>query len=163
MAKKLPLRALSLITLAVVGALAAFIVYVPSITSQEVGRVSSPDGTVDAVLLEVPRDAAGMRSYKVCLRRPNGLPTAAAACKEIVYLAGVSTSDVSQPVKLVWTAPRQLEVRYATATSVHIYKPVFTWRTCWLGPCGSYASNLPILISAVQTNNSTANKSDGGH
>jgi hypothetical protein len=134
--------------LSIAGLLVALISYVPKFSGHEVRRAPSPDGSVDAVLIEVPRDAAGAHSYKVCFYRPNDHTTTTASCNEIAYLAGVGAT---QPVELIWTAPRQLEIRYVNATSIQIYKAKFIWRRCWLGPCiGRYGSNLPIAIRAVQ-------------
>src|SRR5579862_1168579 len=132
--------------------LAAFLVCTRRVSSYEVSRVHSPDGTTDAVLVAIPRDAAGARSYKVCFQRPNGLRLNPTNCNEIAYLAGVSASGVSKTVSLVWTAPSQLEIRYASATSIHVYKPVFVWGAPHLGAkSGPYGVGLPIFTRAVPT------------
>jgi hypothetical protein len=147
MAKNSPRRAPWLISIGIAGLFVLFVVYVPKFSGNEVKRSPSPDGAVDAVLIEVPRDAAGAHSYKVCFYRPNDRVTTAAACNQIAYLAGVSGP---QPVELVWTAPRQLEIRYVKATSVHVYKPAFIGRHCWMGPCLGGYSNFPIITRMVQ-------------
>ena len=151
MAKNSPPRALWLIALGVAGLLLAVGWYVPRNASHEVATVGSPDGTGEAVLLEVRGPPGATNGYKVCLRRPDGLPASGRNCTEVAYLAGVSGAT-GQPVDLVWISPTQLEIRYVNATSVHIYKPAFVWSVCRLGPCPSrYGFDLPISIRAVQS------------
>jgi hypothetical protein len=124
--------------------LAALALDHPKIQSHEIARQPSPDGRAEAVLIEIPRDAGGAHSYKVCLQRANGLPLALSDCGEIAYLAGVSTDSVSQPVTLVWTASSQLEIHYVKATSVHVYKSAVV-----LGS-RRYPIDTPIFIRTVQ-------------
>jgi len=136
-------KLLWLIGLLVIGLVAAFFVYRPKIPSHEAVTQRSPDDSAEAVLIEVPRDALGARSYKVCLRRANRLPLALANCPEVAYLAGVSTNRVPQPVTLTWTSPSELEIRYLSATSIHIYKTAVV-----LGS-KRYATGSPIFIRLV--------------
>jgi hypothetical protein len=131
---------LVVIAILVIGLLAALLLHAPEIASYEIARQRSPDGIADAVIIEIPRDAAGAHSYKVCLEGA-GQVQVAARCREVAYLAGVHAEGVSYPVSLIWTASRQLEIRYANATSVHIYKPVVDWGS--MRPA--------ILIRAVRT------------
>jgi hypothetical protein len=120
-------RVVWLIAFLAIGLLGALFVYVPRIQSHEIARQRSPDGAGDAVLIEVPRDAAGFHSYRVCMRQVTGLSPALANCREVAYLGGVSGEGGSPPVTLIWTTSSQLEIRYVNATSIHVYQPVFTW------------------------------------
>lgn len=139
-------RTIWVVPLLITGLLGALLVYVPRIESHEITRQRSPDGRTDAVLMEVPRDAADAHSYRVCLQGAGGIQPTAATCREVAYLAGVSSDGGSQPIALVWKASSQLEIRYANASSVHIYKPVFMWGDRSLPD----TSRLPILVRAVQ-------------
>lgn len=136
---------LFLVVLLGIGLLAALLQYNPKIPSHEIARQQSPDGLAEAVLIEVPRDAAGAHSYKACVQLTNGLPLALSDCREIVYLAGVSSDRVSQPVTLVWKSSSELEIRYVSATSVHVHKPAAV-----LGS-QRYPRNAPIFVRAVPT------------
>jgi hypothetical protein len=156
--------ALLLAAVLVISAIAAFLFYVPGPTGYEVMRQRSPDGTADAVLLEIRNPPAGTHSYRVCLHRPNGIAVTASNCREVAYIGGVSSNGVSQPVRLVWTAPSQLEIHYTSATSIHIYKPVFVWGSTGLGAAASrYGISLPIFIRAVQTGDAAGQGSVSAH
>jgi hypothetical protein len=111
----------------------------------EVARERSPDGAFDAFLLEIDKDSEEGHSYRVCLRPPKNFARVTLAnCDEIAYVGGVSGIGGGPPVTLVWIAPSQLEIRYANATAIHIYKPVFVWGR------GLYR-RLPVFTTAVQT------------
>jgi hypothetical protein len=142
-------RLVWLIALAAVALLGALFVNGRKIQSYEINRQRSPDGTADAVLMEVPHDAAGARSYRVCMQPPSATKLTVVNCREIAYLGGVSDDGVSKPVILVWTTSSQLEIRYLNANSVHIYQPVFAWGS----GRGKYRAgvNPVIFIKAVQT------------
>jgi len=133
-----------------VGLLVALFAYVPRIQSHEIARQRSPDGAADAVLLEVSRDDAEGHAYKVCIQQASEPKVhALLACPEVAYLGGVSGDGASQlPVTLVWSSSSQLEIRYANATSVHVYQPIFTW-----GSSRYYRriGRPAVLIKAVQT------------
>ena len=68
-----------LVVLLAIGFLAVFLLYVPKSRSHEIARERSPDGTGDAVLLEVALDATGSHGYRVCMQRKrltkHGLPS----------------------------------------------------------------------------------------
>src|SRR5262249_42648677 len=93
----------------------------PKAARFEVSRVVSAEARAAAVLMEVPRDAAGARSFKVCLQRPSSPPHRPVFCNEVAYLAGAQGPGSEPPVRLVWTTPFALEIRYVAATSVHVY------------------------------------------
>lgn len=131
-----------------IGLIAALLVYVPRIQSHEVARQRSPDGATDAVLMDVPHDAAGAHSYRVCLQlRTSGLKPALLDCREVAYLSGVSGDRGSQPVMLVWPSSAQLEIRYANATSARVSQPVLTWGS---PRSPTRIGTRVILIRAVQ-------------
>lgn len=136
---------LFLIALLGIGLLAVLLLFNPKIPSRESARQRSPDGRAVAVLIDVPRDAGGAHSYKVCLQLVNGLPLALSDCREVVYLVGVASHGVSQPVSLVWTTASQLEIRYVSATSVHVYRSAVV-----LGS-RRFPINTPIHIRAVRS------------
>lgn len=97
-----------------------------TVQSTEISSALSPDGVAYAVLLEIPRDAHGVHSAKVCLRqstRPYGQST----CTSIAYLSGVPASDRHLGIRLVWKSPTELEIRYREAAAVYLYYPIFAW------------------------------------
>jgi hypothetical protein len=137
-----------LVVFIVLGLLGALFLYVPKIQSYEIARQPSPDGMGDAILMEVPRDAAGSHSYRVCMQRPGGIKLAPINCREVAFLGGVSGGNGSLPVRLIWNGSSLLEIRYVNATSVHVYQPVFTWGSA-RSPT-RIASRRAILIQPVQ-------------
>jgi hypothetical protein len=140
-----------LIAVLFIGLLVALSAYIPRIRSYEVARQRSPDGGANAVLIEVPHDAAGAHSYKVCMQMGANTQTTAGYCsREVAYLAGVNTDGNSRPVTLVWTAPSQLEIRYTNASSVHIYQPIVVWGSRY-PPASRVGANAAIFVRAVQT------------
>jgi hypothetical protein len=150
-----------LFPLAALAVLAAFITYVQKIPSHEVRRSPSPDGNTVAVLVEVGKEGLDVQNYRVCLQRP-GLTTALVGCREVAYLAGVGHSSSQPPVELAWTAPSQLEIRYPSATSIHIHKPVFVWGSRRFYP-SRYGIGLPIFIKAVQSGEAPSDVSASSH
>jgi hypothetical protein len=128
----------------IVFVLSAIIAYRSNMVSYEVLRKGSPDGKTEAILLEVPRDAAGAHSYKVCLQRGAGGRVTATSCREIAYLAGVTSIGTTRPVDLVWKDASRLEIHYGSAVSVHMYQRVVVW-----GSTRSTGS-LSIFTSAVR-------------
>ncbi len=121
----------------------------PRSISREFGRSRSPSGRVDAVLVEVGTESGEIRGYRVCMAPPQTL-FRPAYCNEVAWLAGVIGYSPQAPVRLVWVAPAELEIRYRSARAVHVYKPVFSFGTGRYG--GAVAgSNLPSLVKAVQT------------
>jgi hypothetical protein len=118
--------------------------------SHEVAMVRSPDGKYDAILLELDPNSKEGHRYRVCMRTPER------NCNEIAYLSGVSSIGGGPPVSLVWTSPSQLEIRYANANSIHIYKPVFVWGN------GQYR-RPPIFTTAVQTGPQLRDVQVSGH
>ena len=121
----------------------------PRAISREFGRSRSPNGRVDAVLVEVGTETGEIRGYRVCMARPQAL-LRPAYCNEVAWLAGVTGYSPQAPVRLVWVAPAELEIRYRSARAVHIYKPVYSFGTGRYGWAVA-GSNLPWLVKAVQT------------
>jgi hypothetical protein len=125
--------------------------------SHEVAMVRSPDGKFDAILLELDPNSEEGHRYRVCMQTPiNSVRVELGNCNEIAYLSGVSSIGGGPPVSLVWTSPSQLEIRYANANSIHIYKPVFVWGS------GRYR-RLPIFTTAVQTGPQLRDVQGSGH
>jgi len=133
-----------LIVVALFVLLLALFVYLPRPpASREVAREHSPNGRMDAVLMEVSREAAGTRSYKVCLQAWNNRQSQQGYCaRELAYLGGVKVAT-SQPVSLVWTAPSDLEIRYTSAAHVHLYQPV-------IASGSRYSARSAIVVRLVQ-------------
>jgi hypothetical protein len=100
---------------------------------------------MDAVLMEIPQDAAGAHSYKVCLQAWNTSHSQPGYCykDEVAYLAGVRGGS-SRPVALVWTTPSDLEIRYTNAASVHLYRPI-------VATGSRYGARPVITVRLVQT------------
>jgi len=137
-----------LIAAALIGVVALLLAYLPRVSSHEVDRQSSPDGRAVALLLEVPRDAAGAHSYKVCLQWTTALPPQAGDCgREVAYLAGIPADGAARPVTLLWTTDSQLEIRYGEARTVDVYQPMVVWGSRY----ARFARKPAILVRAVQT------------
>jgi hypothetical protein len=143
--------------LALVLALLIICAYPLNIESHETARKRSPDGSTDAVLMEIPHDAAGAHSYKVCFQRSARVNVAASSCTEIAYLSGVNGDPSSQPVTLVWTETSHLEIRYTNASSVHLYNPVYARRA------SRYSFKAPIFTKAVQVASASNQVLDSEH
>lgn len=123
-----------------------------TVQSAEIADARSPDGAVDAVLLDVPRDAHGAHSAKVCLRRSatptNGQPS----CNGIAYLSGVPASDRELGIGLEWRSSTELEIRYREATEVYLYHPTFVWPNVRTRSFRPAQSLMPIQVKLVRTN-----------
>ena len=114
--------------------------------AREVARNHSPNGLWDAVLLEIPVDAAGRRGIQVCLESTRIATSVAFRCAEVAYLSGLAEDSTS--VYTFWKTPTDLQVHYSHAAAVHLYRPVFS--------LGSYrggrytARDAPIVIRLVK-------------
>lgn len=162
MVKNLKPRAFTLIGILALALVIGVLAVTPQVPSSEASRTSSPDGTIVAGLMQTPADANGARGFKGCFQRPGSSSPTTATCNEVAYLAGVVAGGSAVPVSLVWPTPSEFEIRYANATSVHIYKPVFTWGSVRLNRGGSrYGSRLPIFVKAVQTAHESPQDSTG--
>lgn len=154
MVKNLRSRGFWLLAFLVVGVIGAIASFVPKVSTREVGSVRSPDGSTEAVLIAI--DASGVHNYRVCFKRPNATSLNSSSCRDIAYLGGVSSVGSSQPVTLIWTSPSQLEVRYASASSVHVYTPVFVWGSTRPGSAmGRSGYGLLIFTRLVPTKTET--------
>ena len=138
-----------LLALLLIGVVVVLVAYLPRKSSGfEVARQRSPDGWAQATLMEVPEDAADAHSYKVCVQLGTSPQTRPGYCyREVAYLAGVPNDGGSRPVALVWTTASQLEIRYTSARSVHIYQPVLVWGSRY----APSASKPAIIVRAVQS------------
>jgi hypothetical protein len=149
MAKTLRPYRLALMLLIFIGVLIGLGLLKPKTSTRQVSDARSPDGTTVAVLWQISRLGADTRGYEVCLQRPAAPPTTAVACHEVAYLGGVSDLNSQDPVHLLWSSPRQLEIHFQNASSVHVYQPVFVWGHSR----GSLqvGTSVPILVKAVRT------------
>jgi hypothetical protein len=124
-----------------------------TIQSAEISAARSPDGAADAVLLDVPRDAHGAHSAKVCLRRSATPTYGQSSCTGIAYLSGVPASDRELGIHLEWQSSTELEIRYREATAVYLYYPTFIWPNVGSRTFRHYAQSLmPIHARLVHTN-----------
>ena len=107
--------------------LLAFLTSRLTIQSAEISAARSPDGASDAVLLDVPRDAHGAHSARVCLRRLSTSFYGKSGCTGIAYLSGVPATDRQLGIHLEWQSSTELEIQYRKATAVYLYYPTFFW------------------------------------
>lgn len=124
-----------------------------TVQSAEIAGARSPDGAADAVLLDVPRDAHGAHSARVCLRRSTTPAYGQSNCTAIAYLSGVPTSDRELGIHLEWQSSTELEIQYRDATAVYLYYPTFIWPNVGSRTFSHYAQSLtPIHARLVHTN-----------
>jgi hypothetical protein len=114
--------------------------------ASEVARNHSPNGLWDAVLLEIPMDAAGRRGIRVCLESKRFATSAAYGCAEVAYLSGVGENSTS--VYTIWNTSTDLRIHYSRAVAVHLYRSVYS-PGGYRG--GQYAArDAPIVIRLVK-------------
>jgi hypothetical protein len=124
-----------------------------TVQSAEISAARSPDGAADAVLVDVPRDAHGVHSARVCLRRSATPAYGQSSCTRIAYLSGVPASDPELGIHLKWQSSTELEIRYREATAVYLYYPTFIWPNVGNRTFRRYAQSLtPIHARLVHTN-----------
>jgi hypothetical protein len=124
-----------------------------TVQSVEISDVRSPDGAADAVLLDVPRDAHGAHSARVCLRRSATPAYGQSSCTGIAYLSGVPASDRELGIHLEWQGSTELEIQYREATAVYLYHSTFIWPNVGSRTFRHYAQSLtPIHARLVHTN-----------
>jgi hypothetical protein len=124
-----------------------------TIQSSEISAARSPDGSTDAVLLDVPRDAHGAHSARVCLRRSATPTYGQRSCTGIAYLAGVPANDRELGIHLEWQSSTELEIRYREAMAAYLYYPTFIWPNVGRRTFRYYAQSLtPIHARLVHTN-----------
>jgi hypothetical protein len=125
-----------------------------TVRGKVISATRSPDGSVYAILVDVPRDAHGAHSARVCLRRSLPRPYAQSVCADIAYISGVPASDNELGIHLQWTGSTELEIRYRDATSAYLYRPTFYWPN--LGRRTFYRyyaqSLMPIHSKLINTN-----------
>jgi hypothetical protein len=90
-------------------------------TRDEVARARSPDGVVDAVVVETNGGATTSLGYEVDLVRAGGSRLWA---RRVAYLSGAGRSASAYGVNLRWTAPDVLAVEYLDAKSATLDAPV---------------------------------------
>ena len=144
----------------VIGLIVALVTSTPRVLSREFSRSPSPDGRTDAVLVVVATESGEIRGYRVCMERHAQRLLRPAYCNEVAWLAGVSRYSPQAPIRLVWVRPFDLEIRYRSASAVHVYKPVFAFGT---GRPGVAGRNLPLLVTAVQTDELSPGVPTGRH
>lgn len=123
-----------------------------TVESAEILALRSPDGAADAVLLDVPRDAHGAHSARVCLRRSATPTIRQPSCTGIAYLSGVSASDRELGMHLEWRSSTELEIRYREATAAYLYYPTFIWPNVGTRSFRAAQSLMPIHVRLVRTN-----------
>jgi hypothetical protein len=125
-----------------------------AVQSTEISAVRSPDGRAYAVLLDIPQDARGAHSARVCLSRSRIRLYAQSICTDVAYLSGVPASDSQLGINLEWTSSTELEIRYREAAAVHLYHPTFVWPNAGRPAFyRNYAqSSAPIHSSLVHAN-----------
>ena len=124
-----------------------------TVQSTEIASARSPDGAAYAVLLDVPQDARGAHSARVCLRRSAIQTYGQSVCPSIAYLSGVPASDSQLGIHLEWKSSTELEIRYLEATAVYLYYPTFIWPNVGRRMFYRYAQSLtPIHTRFVHTN-----------
>jgi hypothetical protein len=125
-----------------------------TVQSTEISAALSPDGAGYAVLLNVPQDAHGAHSARICLRL-RYLPLRVnpqSACTSIAYLSGVPAGDRLLGIQLQWDGPSELKIRYREAGAVYLYYPTYTWPGTRSRTSRRYLQGLkPIHVSLVHT------------
>ena len=124
-----------------------------TVQATEIATARSPDGATEAVLLDVPRDAHGAHSARVCLRHSSTLPVPQSLCAEIAYLSGVRAADSQLGIDLEWTGSADLEIRYRQAAAAYLYYSTYAWPSPGRHTYYRYARNLaPIQTRLVHIN-----------
>jgi hypothetical protein len=125
-----------------------------TVQGKEISAIRSPDGSVYAVLLDVPQDAHGAHSARVCLRRSLSRPYAQSACTDIAYISGVPAGYNQLGLQLHWTSSTELEIAYRDATRAYLYRPTFVWPNVGRRAFYRYyaQSLTPIHIALINAN-----------
>jgi hypothetical protein len=128
-----------------------------SSSAREIQSSPSPDGKIDAVLIEVTNSASDAHGYRVCFRpaRSKLPPGAVCADWEVAYLSGVPSSGGLPDITLAWIGNQQLNVRYADASSATLYRRLFSWPSTNPNPRYYFPNTrfsvTPILVKLVKT------------
>jgi hypothetical protein len=131
-----------------------------TVQNEEIAALGSPDGAADAVLIDIPRDAHGAHSAKVCLRRSMTLANSQLSCNGVAYLSGVSASDRNLGIHLEWQSSTELAIRYQEATTVYLYYSTFIWPNSGRRFFRGGMSLTPIHVKLVRTDVVGKNRGD---
>jgi hypothetical protein len=132
-----------------------------AVPSNEIAASRAPDGQTDAVLLEIPRDAHGEHSLRVCLRPHTMRPASATACTDVAYLSGVPRTGGQQGVQFVWANSSELEIRYADAKAAFLYRSVFLWPSGRANRLTNHPSGRMLAPISIKLSPSQPASSDG--
>jgi len=105
--------------LRVIGLLLAFASSCFLVSEDEVARVISPDGRVDAILIETNGGATTSFGYRVLLAR-HGFHWRLAT--EVAALYGAVRSETAYGANLRWRSPNQLAVEYLEADEARVFR-----------------------------------------
>ena len=86
----------------------------------EVARAKSPDGLVDAVLVETNAGATTSFGYEIHIVPSGGSPSASS---EIAFLYGAVRSQEAYGANLRWGSPTSLAIEYLSARSAELKQP----------------------------------------
>lgn len=89
----------------------------------EVARITSPDGAVDAVLVESGAGATSAFWYDIYLV-PHGKPWPRA--DSAAWLFDATRSEQAYGVNLVWAEANSLEAQFSRAAQTRLHHPVVT-------------------------------------
>jgi hypothetical protein len=105
---------------------------------KEIERVQSPDGLVDAILVEVETDPLSANGFIICLA-PTGtdIGTLTSSSEPNVFYA-----NRLDELKLIWREPKFLEIRYKKAAVLRFRN--YHWMT-GIGGQESYKVELRLM------------------
>ncbi|MBU8978026.1 DUF5412 domain-containing protein [Lysobacter sp. MMG2] len=86
----------------------------------EVARSTSPDGTIDAVVIESNGGATTSFSYDVCLARRGGDCNVEAS---VANLYGASRSDQAYGINIRWADASLIRIEYLDAERAEVLRP----------------------------------------
>jgi hypothetical protein len=87
------------------------------VSHDEVARVTSPNGALDAILIETNGGATTSFGYLVYVA-PKG--ASAADTSKVASLYGATRSDQAYGVNLIWRSPEDLALEYLSAYSADL-------------------------------------------
>lgn len=90
------------------------------VSHDEVARATSPDGLIDAVLVETNGGATTSFGYEIHVVPSGGGPSASS---EAAFLYGAVRSPQAYGANLRWAAPTSLAVEYLSARSAELKRP----------------------------------------
>jgi hypothetical protein len=105
---------------------------------KEIERVKSPDGLVDAILVEVETDPLSANGFIICLA-PSGTDLENLTRS---YEPNIFYANRLQHLKLVWREPKFLEIRYNRAAVLRFRN--YHWMT-GIGGQESYKVELRLM------------------